>query len=93
MILYYLLIEHLSLMDFLHQILNSNLIVQVPFTLLLLELSLLVPQLHKDSLLVGSLSLYRMVQMIVTVLHLADLLIWQVDSPEYVWCGSMRAAS
>lgn len=93
MVLHDLLVEDLRLMDLLHELLHSRLVVQVPLALLLLKLRFLVPELHQDALVVGSLRLNLPVQMLVTGLKLADLFIREVDSPQYVGLRSLRAAS
>ena len=87
-----LLIKHLRLVNLLHELLNSCRIVQIPFTLLLLELRLLVSKLHKYAFMVGPLSLNLPVQLLITGLELADLLVGQVDCAEDVRLGSLRAA-
>ena len=56
-ILDHLLIEHLRLVYLFHELLNSRRIMQVPFTLLLLELRLLVPKLHENAFVVRPLGL------------------------------------
>ena len=80
-----LLIEDLSLVNFLQEAIHALLVVYVPLTLLLLKLGLLVTQLHQQSLMLGPLGLYLIVQVIIFVFYLTHLLIWQVDSPEDVW--------
>ena len=91
-ILDHLLIEHLRLVYLLHELLNSCRIVQIPFTLSLFELRLLVSKLHEHALMVSPLGLNLPVQLIITGLELANLLVGQVDCAEDVRLGSLRAA-
>ena len=57
MILDDLLIENFRLMDLLHQLVDTSLVVNVSITLLLFEFSLLVSQLHLDAFMISSLCL------------------------------------
>ena len=75
MILDDLLIENFRLMDLLHQLIDASLVVNVSITLLLFEFSLLVSQLHLDAFMISSLRLDLLIQMFITGLHLADLLV------------------
>ena len=65
-ILDHLLIKHLRLVNLLHELLNSCRIVQIPFTLSLFELRLLVSKLHEHALMVRPLSLNLPVQLLIT---------------------------
>ena len=93
MVLHDLLVEDLRLMDLLHELLHSRLVMQVAFALLLFELGFLVSELHQDALVVGPLRLNLPVQMLVTGLELADLFVREVDCPQNVGLRSLRAAS
>ena len=75
MILDDLLIENFRLMDLLHQLVDTSLVVNVSITLLLFEFSLLVSQLHLDAFMISSLCLDLLIQMFIASLHLADLLV------------------
>ena len=46
MVLHDLLVEDFRLMNLLHELLHSRLVMQVAFALLLFELGFLVPELH-----------------------------------------------
>ena len=79
MILNYLLVELFDFMNFFHKTLNSILVVEIPLALILFELCFLVSQLHLHSFMLGSLLLNLVVQLIVSRLNVADLIIRKVN--------------
>jgi len=63
-------------MNFYHKTLNSILVMQIPLALLFFEQCFLVTQLHLHSFVLSSLLLNLVVQLIVSRLNVADLVIW-----------------